>query len=546
MYIRLKYSKKAKFPTMQIVESVREGKKVKQRTIAHLGVIKNQKDLQRLKNLADNLIKRLEIEGLEIISKVEVNKLKHKKTIYNGFAFVIDRLMDLAGFTQIIQSAQGKHQFDLEEIIKLILTQRFALPSSKLRTFERQEEHGFQEIDLQQIYRAMDAIESLDSKIQKQAYNAVSKISDEVVDCFFFDVTTLYFESIVQDEIRDFGFSKDQKYHLVQIVLALVVDAHGIPIAYDLFRGNIAETKTLIPVLENLRSRFAINNVTVVCDRGLASKSNVAALQNANFHFVIATKLKSLSKKLKINDISKYSFLSNQETIPEEDRISFYMMEHPQYPDAMLIATYSPARAKKDREDRERLIEKLKKKLSCKSEEAAIKNIISNGGYKKYTNIKEGSVIAINEKAIEEDAKWDGFHGIAVSNSAKLSVQQALARYRDLWHVEEAFRIAKSTLKTRPIFHWSSRRIKTHILLCFINLFLERYLEQLLVINKIPLTPDRIRYALSLVHTIIFKDESSNKGGEMQSELTPDAEKIFKVLDISIKRNTTLTIECSA
>ena len=132
-------------------------------------------------------------------------------------------------------------------------------------------------------------------------------------------------------------------------------------------------------------------------------------------------------------------------------------------PNTQLIATYSPSRARKDKEDRERLIEKLKRKLSDSSNETSIKKVISNGGYKKYTNVKEGSLLTINEKAIEEDAKWDGFHGIAVSNSAKLSVGQALARYRDLWHVEEAFRIAKCTLKTRPIFHWVSHRIKAHV-----------------------------------------------------------------------------------
>jgi transposase len=184
------------------------------------------------------------------------------------------------------------------------------------------------------------------------------------------------------------------------------------------------------------------------------------------------------------------------------------------------------------------MLEKLQKKLASSSEEASIKNVISNGGYKKYINIKAGSQLTLNEKAIEEDAKWDGFHGIAVSNSANLSVETALARYRDLWHVEEAFRVAKCTLKTRPIFHWSPHRIKAHVLLCFINLFIERFLELLLRKNDIYLTPDRIRYALSLVHTTTFEDKSSKKVGIMRSSLTEDAEKIFLTLGISIERST--------
>jgi len=546
MYIRIKTSKKAKYPTLQIVEGVREGKKVKQRTVAHLGVIKSKKDLQRLKDLADKLIQRLEKEGLEIDPKVEIKQLKHRKTVYDGFGLVVEKLMNLTGFDKIIQSAQGKHQFVVEEIINLILVQRFDLPSSKLRTCERQEEHGFQGIDVQHIYRSMDAISSLDEAIQKQAFDTVVKASGTPVDCFFFDVTTLYFESVAQDDLRDFGYSKDQKYHSVQIVLALVVDSQGMPLAYDVFKGSLAETKTLVPVLEKLRARFSINHVTVVCDRGLASKSSVEALQKAKFHFVIAAKLRSMSPKLKINDLAIFEFLPNQESLQEEDKVRFRIMEHPQYADTQLIITYSPSRAKKDKEDRERLIEKLKQKLSDSPNETSIKKVICNGGYKKYTNVKAGSLLTLNEKAIEEDAKWDGFHGLAVANSANLSVGQALARYYDLWHVEEAFRVAKCTLKTRPIFHWVPHRIKAHVLLCFINLFLERFLELLLRQNQMNLTPDRIRHALAQVHTTIFEDKSTKLEGRMQSTLSPDAEKIFQALGISTERKTFQTTECCA
>jgi transposase len=536
MYIRMKTSKRAKYPTIQIVEGVREGKKVKQRTVAHLGVVKNQRDLQKLKNLAEKLIERLEKEGLDVTPKVELNKLSHKETIYDGFGLVVDRLMDLTGFSKLIRSVQGKRQYDLEEIIKLILVQRFDSPGSKLRTCERQESHGFYGIGLQQIYRSMDAIKTLDSEIQKQAFDVACNISEKSVDCFFFDVTTLYFESVSQDELKDFGWSKDQKFHQVQVVFAIVIDSQGLPIAYEVFNGNLAETKTLVPVLENLRNRFSINNVTVVCDRGMASKPNIEALQGAKFHFVIATKLRSISKKLKINDLTAYSELPNQKDIADEEKVFVRTMKHPQYEETLLIATYSPKRARKDKEDRDRLLEKLRKKLSDASSEAAVKKVISNSGYKKFTDVKKGSLITINEQAIEEDAKWDGFHGIAVSNSSKLTVEEALSRYRDLWMIEEAFRVTKCTLKTRPIFHWSPHRIKAHLLLCFINLFFERFLELLLQNRNVRLTPDRIRYALSRVHTITFEDKVTKKQWLMESNLSEDAEKIFQTLGISTER----------
>ena len=176
-------------------------------------------------------------------------------------------------------------------------------------------------------------------------------------------MTTLYFESVIQDGIRDDGFSKDQKHHNVQIVLALAVDKEGFLLAYEVFKGNLSETKTLIPLLESLRNEHSINNVTVVCDRGLASQENILALQQAKFHFVIASNLRSISKNNFINDLTKYQPLLHQENIPDEEKVLFRTLEHPQYKETVLIATYSPARARKDKQDRERLLKKLVEKV---------------------------------------------------------------------------------------------------------------------------------------------------------------------------------------
>src|SRR5262249_41072340 len=154
--------------------------------------------------------------------------------------------------------------------------------------------------------------------------------------------------------------------------------------------------------------------------------------------------------------------LPNQMQFPEEERVLFRTLPHPQYSDTLLIVTYSPSRAAKDKEDRERLLEKLREKFEKSSDETALKNVISNAGYKKYVTVKKGSSFELNQAVIDEDASWDGFHGIAVSNNAGLTVEQALSRYKELWHVEEAFRVAKCTLKTRPIFHWKPHRIKSH------------------------------------------------------------------------------------
>ena len=366
------------------------------------------------------------------------------------------------------------------------------------------------------------------------AHNGVFK---EPVDCLFFDVTTLYFESIEVDELRKFGFSKDQKHHQVQIVFSLVVNREGLPLAYEAFAGNVGEVKTLLPVLEKLRKRFSIKKATVVCDRAMASVKNVAALRAAGFFFVLACKLRQLPERLHVNDLSFFTKLNDNDKT--EDAVLFRTVDHPNYPGSTLIITYSPKRAEKDRKDRERVLEKMMSKLS--SEEGSVKKLISNAAYKKFTVVKKGSKITLDQKVVNEDIAWDGFHGITVSKGANLSVQEALGRYADLWRVEETFRVTKTTLRTGPIFHWKPHRVLGHVMTCFITLFLERTLELLLRRNNTPLTPDRIRYALSQMHSIVVEDEESKSIGKIESELTEDAKAICTALGLPTTRSSVLS-----
>jgi hypothetical protein len=542
MFVRLKSSKTSKHPTFQIVEGVRDGNKVRQKVVASLGVVKDTSDMKKLHTLAKNLILKLRQQGFDDKDQtLDFSKLIHKKTLFNGFQMVTDKLMDLVGFSAIAKRAQGKNQFNVEEILKLIILQRMDLPSSKLRTYERQSDHGFHGIELQHVYRTMDALEGFSEEFQKQAFEvAHNGVFKEPVDCLFFDVTTLYFESIEVDELRKFGFSKDQKHHQVQIVFALVVNREGIPLAYEAFAGNVGEVKTLLPVLEKFRDRFSVKKATVVCDRAMASRKNVAALQAAGFFFVLACKLRQLTDELHVNDLSVFTKLNDN----DEDGVLFRTMDHPNYADSTLIITYSPKRAEKDRKDRERLLEKMMGKLS--SEEGSVKKLISNAAYKKFTTVKKGSKITLNQKVVDEDSAWDGFHGITVSKGANLSTKEALGRYADLWRVEETFRVTKTTLRTRPIFHWKPHRVLSHVMICFITLFLERILELLLRRNNTPLTPDRIRYALHQMHSIIVEDEASGSEGQIESGLTEDAKAICNILGLPTIRSSVLNSTCCA
>ena len=186
MYVQLKSSKQSRNKTLQIVRGIREGKKVKQQVIASLGIIEDKNNLKKLLKLAENLIRKIDELWIKSPAKIDLANLLHTTTVYDGFGMVVSQMMQLTRFSKILATAQGKRKFDLEEAVKLIITQRWALPSSsKLPTYQRQNEQGFEGVDLQNIYHAMDAIEPLEKSIQAKAFHTARSTSHSLIDSLF-------------------------------------------------------------------------------------------------------------------------------------------------------------------------------------------------------------------------------------------------------------------------------------------------------------------------------------------------------------------------
>ena len=153
-------------------------------------------------------------------------------------------------------------------------------------------------------------------------------------------------------------------------------------------------------------------------------------------------------------------------------------------------ASHSEKRARKDRRDRERLIQKAEKIV----EEGG--SIISKRGALRYIEVKSIEYGKINKEKIKEEERWDGYYGVQ-TNCKFIEGIEILNIYHKLWRIEESFRILKSHIETRPIFHWTDRRIKGHMMLCFIAFLLERALEIKLRRDKIEYSALRIRDALN-------------------------------------------------
>jgi transposase len=560
MFIRLNKSPRTKNPIVQIIESYRQNGKVKQRIVASLGAVSEEKDFESLKKLANDLILKVN-EQRRVVKNakslfhdeqsvtdrvapfipVNPSDLKHESTVYDGFDTIIAELLRRFGIGSSELISPRARAIDGVKILRLLLSRIWRDPGSKRDAYLKQTQDGFGEIELHHIYRFMDHILKFEKKILKKLFEAqFGSLAPNAIDCIFVDVTTLYFESVRQDQLRDFGYSKDQKFHSTQVVLCLIVDADGVPISYKTFKGNTGEVSTLLPALLEIRQNFSVKNMTVVTDRGLASKNNIEEMEKNKFSWITAAKIKKLPPSLRLNDLSTFEKLSTN--CDDEDDAKFKVVIHPKYPNSNLLVTYSKKRADKDKHDREKLVEKLKAKLvSEKGKSHKPGKLITNQGYKKFVKFVETGAWELNDKSIADDAVWDGFHGIAYTNSLTLKPEEILTQYRGLWRIEDAFRVAKNFLEIRPMFHWTPNRINSHVLICYIALFAERYLETALRAKETPMTPLKIRQALQLMHTVHLKDNRTNQKIKVPARLSSDARTICKLLEIKSQKTVVQT-----
>jgi transposase len=533
MYIKV--TKAGKYEYVNIVRSFRENGKVKHEVLFNLGrrdEIENNPAFQRMaKRLA-------ELSGLSDIRK---DMDECSQAIIRNWGYIVYKRiwkdLDMDNCLEHIRRKSSKAEFSLAKTSFLMVLQHLLEPRSKLGTFEHQERYAkLTKLELQHLYRSLDILSENKDSIEEYIFGQNYNLLNMTIDVVFYDVTTFAFESVEQDELRDFGYSKDNKYNEVQVVMGMLIDCDGCPIGYELYKGSTFDGKTMAGALENLKRRFGIRHVVIVADRGLNSKVNLKLIHDAGYGYIVASRIKNMSWKVQqqvldsagYSDIAgpcrqdgkreqlRYKILDYVNKIEDERGEEHELREH-------LIVTYSEKRAQKDRADRERLIEKAKKLVE---DPGKIKASIKRGG-RKYLK-KESEEVSehwmIDEDKIRQDERFDGYYGIQTSE-LEMKPNDILAAYHTLWKIEESFRIMKSTLEVRPIFHWTEKRIKGHFVICFLAFLLERKLEQQLHKSGIEdASPERIREALNRMEfaEVDLKGQSfyiKTKGTELSNKI---------------------------
>jgi transposase len=458
---------------IQIIEKV-NGKTIVKKSF---GSASNEFELEDIVLKAQYWIKKYQgSQEIDFDNELKLyNELLQSITSHKlvGVELVLGKIFNEIGFNLI-----------KDELFKHLVLFRLVYPKSKLKTVEYLYRFTGVFYSEDDIYRYMDKLHrSQKEQVQEISFNHTQKILSDTLQVVFYDVTTIYFEIDNEDDIRKTGFSKEGKHQHPQIVLGLLVSKGGYPLAYDIFEGNKFEGHTMLPIVDAFKTKYQLQKLVIVADSGLLSNDNIIALQNKEYEFILGARIKSENKAIK-DKILALSLRNGESVIINRG-------------DLKLIITYSEDRAKKDKYNREKGLKRLEKQLSLGK---LTKSNINNKGYNKFLEMDGEITLKLNKAKILEDQKWDGLKGYLTNSS--LDKNEILDNYSQLWQIEKAFRVAKTDLKIRPIYHYKQRRIEAHICLNFVAYKIYKELERQLKIKKSNLSPEKVIEIIQSIYQI--------------------------------------------
>lgn len=414
----------------------------------HIGSANSNKELESLKLIARDVINNYNPE-IPLFEEVKFDKLLYlEKTEFLGVhsTFLYEVLSGLI-------SKIGLDRVNKQILLDLV-TIRIVEPASKLRSIELLDTYFGIKHRRQSYYQSAGHWSFLKEEIESIVVEFARHNYAFDFDLLFYDVTTLYFETFEEDELRRNGFSKDNKSQQPQVLVGLMVTKDGFPIAYSIFSGNTFEGHTIIPVVNAFVKKYTVKEFTVVADAAMISTTNIQELLANNINYIVGARLGNLS----INLIEQINH-----SITREDGKSIRIKTDNGY----LICAYSSVRYRKDKYEMEKQIEKALAIIQSPSKGKRVKCVKTSG-----------ENLLLNQVLIEKSEKLLGIKGYYTNLEEGVADNQTIInRYHELYRVEQAFRISKHDLQTRPIFHFKEEPIQLHILICFMALAVSKHIE---------------------------------------------------------------------
>jgi transposase len=489
MFFRTKTSGSRSY--LQIVENRWENGRTRQRVIATLGRLDQ---LQQTGQLDALLVSGARLaQSILLLSAHAQGQLPTITTRRIGPALIFERLWQQTGCQHVIEQLLDGRRFecDVERAVFLTVLHRLFDPGSdraadKWRTDYQIE--GCDSLQLHHLYRAMAWLgEELPKDQQKDktpfAPRCIKDRIEEGVfahrrDLFtglqlvFFDTTSIYFEGNGGEHLGQRGHSKDHRPDLYQMVVGAVLDGQGRPLCCELWPGNTTDVKTLIPVVDRLRSRFGIRQVCIVADRGMISQETIEALehQERGWQYILGARMRSQNevKDEVLSRAGRYRIVHPKR--PESKAPSPLDVKEVWVDERRYIICRNEDEARKDAADREAIVAALREQLR-----SGDKSLIGNRGYRRYLSGTGPDHFQIDEAKLAEEARYDGKW--VLRTNTELDAAAVALQFKRLWMVEHWFRSCKSLLQTRPIYHKRDETIRGHVFCSFLALVLRQELQ---------------------------------------------------------------------
>ena len=347
------------------------------------------------------------------------------------------------------------------------------------------------------------------------------------LDLVFFDTTSIYFEGNGGAELGQYGHSKDHRPDRKQMVVGAILDGEGRPLCCELWPGNVTDVKTLIPVVDRLQQRFRIRSICIVADRGMISQDTIAQLQadKRQVHFILGARLRNV-KEIYENVLSRggrYREVRGpreKSTDPSPLKVKEIRVGNRRY-----VVCLNEEQAKKDRADREAIVEALREQLKHGD-----KSLVGNKGYRKYLHA-QGPKFTIDEAKVKWEERFDG-KWVLQTDLEEMTAEDTALQYKQLWMVEEMFRTAKTLLETRPIFHKCDETIRGHVFCSFLALLLRKELQ-----DRLEAQGDKLEWAELLrdLEALQYTEvEHQGKRFLLRSDLATTTAAVFRAAGVAI------------
>ena len=519
----LKVERKSSGTYLRIMESYRDEQGQSRHRIVHsLGKVEDYTP-EQLRQIG---IRLYELGGGDIKALLEGTTEEVGRYNY-GYYQIYRQAFEYYQLNHLMRriAKRWKVSFDLDNAVMLMLLERLQEPCSKRSNYANQLEYvGLEPVYLQHLYRALDKLAAENKLIQQQIFQTGRDLFNQTLDVVFYDVTTLYFESEKEypNNLRQKGFSKDGKIGQTQILFCMLIDAQKHPVGYQIFHGNTFEGHTLPHAIIQLKKDYNINRIIVVADRGMIGNENIETITDNGYEFIVGERLKNLpadiQSKLLNKDNYQHTWVYNGAT-GEQVVLQYCVI---QYTNKTIIATCSERRATKDKFDREQKL---------KTADTLLKNpsLIKKKASRYFIKQKGDDSYELDTEKIDRNEKYDGLLAIA-TNAANLSHEQVLEQYKLLFQIEHTFRTFKSHLQTRPIFHWTNKRIEGHICLCYMAYTLQYWVLKKLSNFPIAITENILRKMLDSMQVSLL--QHNDKRIYLRSAQQPYEAKLQQALGI--------------